>query len=83
MAIWKVYILAENLKKLAKEILTFVGFCKGIGYSILWVGSAENGSRRDGDRYVKNLLWSTVNKYADKLRVGDEDLQEVLQLELA
>ncbi len=25
----KVYILAENLKKLVKEILTFVGFCRG------------------------------------------------------
>ena len=29
MAIWKVYILVESLKKLVKEILTFVGFCKG------------------------------------------------------
>ena len=29
MDIWKVYILEESLKKLVKEILTFVGFCKG------------------------------------------------------
>ena len=29
MAIWKVYILVESLKKLVKEILTFVGFCRG------------------------------------------------------